>query len=126
VFLDQNIYLTELTAQFNKMWAMSQNLQPDDLENYEKHYAKIKKSSQFLQGQHEHYKKNIIRRSRRKQLVKPCKEARDYNKFWDQVDEICNLVRGLSTKEWPKVPIHLTIDHFGIISRSNGTKADCT
>lgn len=112
VFLDQNIYLTELTAQFNKMWAMSQNLQPDDLENYEKHYAKIIRPSQFLQGQHEHYKKNIIRRSRREQFSNPCKEARDYNKFWDQVDEICNLVRGLSAKEWPEVPIYLTIDHF--------------
>jgi hypothetical protein len=112
VFLDQDIYLKELTAQFNKMWAMSQNLQPDDLENYEKHYAKVKRPSQFLHGQHEHYKKNIIRRARKGQFAMPYKEARDYNKFWDQVDEICNLVRSLSTKEWPEVPIYLTIDHF--------------
>src|SRR6266542_3469872 len=40
------------------------------------------------------------------------KEARDYLAFWKAVDDVVRVVKSVSMREWPGVPLYLAVDHF--------------
>ena len=112
ILLKDEKYLKELNDHFDEMWARSPNLQPDDIEKYEIHYDKYRNHSRFLENKQRIFRNKVLRNISNKDDVHVCKEARDYHKFWKQVDEICGYVRNISKKEWSDVPIYITIDHF--------------
>ena len=50
-----------------------------------------------------------VRAARKGRILR---EATDYFGFWKVVNEIAGLVKPVSTKEWPGIPVYLTVDHF--------------
>ncbi|ESS66226.1 phosphatidylserine/phosphatidylglycerophosphate/cardiolipin synthase [Methyloglobulus morosus KoM1] len=112
IFTDTK-YLNEIEKHFATLWEQSYLLQPTDLEpfkivfdNFQKRAEKTEKEQSELQ------KKILTGRITRQKKSKVGKEAKQYYSFWRVVDDVKEMVNDISAKEYPNVPVYISIDHF--------------
>lgn len=108
---DKN-YLLQLKTQFIKLWTNSPYLSPKDIEDYKKYYDKFKKQQKIIEQIQHDYENTQQRKVTIIENINLCNEAKEYQGFWDVVDDVKLLVEEISKKEWPHIPVYLTIDHF--------------
>jgi HKD family nuclease len=113
IFINDNATLSELQNHFYELLQNSNLLQPTDLDDYEIIYknwlARQVKENEELKK----FKiKTTKNRTKRKQKVRITKEAKQYFEYWRIVDEIKDLVKDISDKEYPNIPYYLVLDYF--------------
>lgn len=101
--IDKNT-LKQLRKHIENIEQKSSILEPNILANYKETYDKFIKSNPIPPE-----KKNSIKSKR---LTKVGVKAKGYLMFWKAADNVCSLVENISNKEYPKIPIYLTVDHF--------------
>lgn len=113
IFIDDENLLTDLREHFKGLLEDSNLLQPSDLDAYKSIYLKFltnkKKEDEELNTFITKTSKN---RTKRKEKVRVTKVARQYFDFWRIVDEVKDLVKDISDKEYPNIPYYFTLDHF--------------
>lgn len=106
-------YLTEIEKHFTNLWEQSFLLQPTDLDNFKKVFDNFqKRAEQTEKEQSELQKKILTKRTSGKKKTKVSKEAKQYFSFWRVVDEVKEMVNEISEKEYPNIPVYISIDHF--------------
>lgn len=100
---DKNI-LKQIDSNINEIINLSTKLQPDILNQYKKRYDQYKKAQEK-----DH---NPTRTNNEHTGLKISKNASQYLKFWNVVDQIKDFVGDISAKEYPLTPKYLVIDHF--------------
>ncbi len=113
VVLQDPVQLKQMATHFNELWDQSADLEPKDIDEYDAHCkrtAKDRARLKKLQDEYDH--KSVVPRIPKTRRGRVVKEARDYLAFWKSVDEVVRCVTKVSLKEWPKVPLYLTVDHF--------------
>lgn len=113
VLLTETGYLTELEKHFNILFEQSYLLQPSDLEAYKALFDNfVRRLKLSTDKQAEFQKKILSKRTIQKKKLKISLKARQYLIFWRIVDDVKGMVKDISIKEYPNIPIYLTIDHF--------------
>lgn len=106
-------YLTEIEKHFTNLWEQSFLLQPTDLDNFKKVFDNFQKRAELTaKEQSELQKKILTKRTNRKKKTKVGKEAKQYFAFWRVVDDVKEMVNEISAKEYPNIPVYISIDHF--------------
>jgi len=113
VILHDPVQLKSLDAHFTAIWKQGAYLEPDDIDRYDAYCRRTAHERDHLKRLHDQYElRSVIPRIRMAQGGHPYKQARDYLAFWKSVDEVAKSVEHVSRKEWPTVPLYLTVDHF--------------
>lgn len=111
--LTDNKYLNEIEKHFASLWEQSFLLQPTDLDNFKKVFDNFqKRAEQTAKEQSELQKKILTKRTSSKKKTKVSKKAKQYFAFWRIVDEVKEIVNEFSEKEYPSIPVYISIDHF--------------
>ena len=105
--------LNNAAAEFDKIWDISHLLQPTDLIAFKAVYDKFLKRDKITEEEQKEFENKILsQRAIKSQKVKIAELARRYNDYWKIVNEVRNIVHEISEKEYPNIPVYLTIDHF--------------
>lgn len=113
IFIEDTKVLSKLQDHYDSLLQESNLLQPTDLDDYETIYRKYLARQKKANVELNKFKtKTTINRTKRKQKVKITKEARQYFEYWNIVNEVKDLVKHISDKEYPNIPYYLTLDHF--------------
>ncbi|MFK3866296.1 phospholipase D family protein [Pseudoalteromonas rhizosphaerae] len=96
--------LKQIDSNINEIINLSAKLQPDILNQYKKRYDQFKKAQAK-----DH---NPIRTNNEHTGFKVSKNASQYLKFWNVVDQVKGFVGDISAEEYPLTPKYLVIDHF--------------
>ena len=111
--LTQIEFLKEIEEHYNQLIDQSYLLQPTDLDNFKNVFDNFQmRAQQTAKEQAEFQKRIFVKRANRKAKIKVGKEAKQYFSFWRVVDEIKEMVSDISAKEYPNLPVYITIDHF--------------
>lgn len=111
--LAESKYLSEIEAHFNYLIDQSYLLQPTDLDNFKKVFDNFKKRAEATAKEQEALQKKILsKRVSRNMKIAVGKEAKQYFAFWRIVDDVKEMVNDISEKEYPNIPLYITIDHF--------------
>ena len=108
-------FLNELEQYFDELWSQSFLFQPSDLEKYKEVYDDFKNRDNENNKEQVDFENKILKNRNKKKekiIIKISKNARLYNEFWRIVDEVKDYVGDISEKEYPGIPVYLTIDHF--------------
>lgn len=104
--------ISTLKSHFNTLLDKSRILEIEDLEEYKEIFLKYKKR----QNQNDLDIGKFQRRKRRVNLKKErtriSKEALEYHKFRNIVNDIREIVYPILIKEYPKTPVYIVIDQF--------------
>jgi len=113
VILHNPKQLKELAEHFRSVWDASVDLEPKDIDAYEQYCNRTKEDLSRIRRKQEEFEHRVVR-PRIKSAVggHEYKEARDYLAFWKAVDDVVRVVKSVSMKEWPSVPLYLAVDHF--------------
>lgn len=113
IFIGDAKVISNLQDHFNDLLQESNLLQPSDLDSYETVYKNFLKRQKTADAELNKFKaKTTANRIKRKQKVKINKVARQYFDYWKIVDEVKDLVKDISDKEYPNIPYYFTLDHF--------------
>ena len=113
LFIEEAKVISNLQDHFNDLLQESNLLQPSDLDNYEVVYKNSLERQKVADAELDKFKaKTTANRTKRKQKIKVNKEARQYFDYWKIVDEVKDLVKDISDKEYPRIPYYFTLDHF--------------
>ena len=111
IFIQDPEILSELKDHFNELLKESNLLQPTDLDKYKIVYddwlSRQKKEEIALKR----FETNITK-NRAKRNQKISKEAIQFKEYWGIVDEIKDLIKNISDKNYPNIPYYFAIDHF--------------
>lgn len=106
-------YLNEIEKHFANLWEQSFLLQPTDLDGFKTVFDNFQKRAKQTEiEQSELQKKILSKRISRKKKTKVGKDAKQYYAFWRVVDDVKKMVNDISVKEYPNVPVYISIDHF--------------
>jgi HKD family nuclease len=106
-------YLTEIEKHYTTLWEQSFLLQPTDLDNFKTVFDNFQKWANKTEKEQEELQKKILtKRTNKKTKIKVGKEAKQYFAFWRVVDNVKGMVNDISAKEYPNVPVYISIDHF--------------
>lgn len=106
-------YLTEIERHFVQLFDQSYLLQPTDLDDFKRVFDNFKKRAKETAREQDDFQRKILtKRENRGEKIKFGKEAKQYFTFWRIVDEVKEIVKSISEKEYPKIPVYITIDHF--------------
>lgn len=106
-------YLTEIEKHFTNLWEQSFLLQPTDLDDFKKVFDNFQKRAEKTEKEQDELQKKILtKRTSGKTKIKICKEAKQYFSFWRIVDEMKEIIKEISEKEYPNIPVYISIDHF--------------
>lgn len=113
VILRDTGQLKMLENHFGDIWKQCAELNLDDINSYDAYCDATKKERASLKKIHEEFEaRAVLPRIRRVRSNKIAKEARAYVPFWNLVDQVGTLVKDVSRKQWPTIPLYLTMDHF--------------
>lgn len=113
ILLSEEKHLAEFNRQYSNIWGQSFSLQPTDLNRYKKVFDNFQKRKRGIEDEQSKFEKKILaKRGAKKKKPKIRKEGRQYFEFWKIIDEIKELVQGVSKVEYPNIPIYISIDHF--------------
>jgi HKD family nuclease len=106
--------LRVLAEHFKEILRNSADLQPGDIDKYEAHCKQTAEDRARVRKLQDEYDHQIVvpRMPKGGKRRRPVKEASRYLAFWKSVDRVIKLVKPVSDKEWPGLPVYLTIDHF--------------
>lgn len=105
--------LRQLAIHFASVWKASANLEPDDIDAFQKYCHQNKVAISNIKKKQEEFELRFVKPRIAAVRAGPVyKEARDYLAFWKAVDDVKKITGGVATKEWPSVPPYLAIDHF--------------
>jgi hypothetical protein len=113
VLLEDPLTLDEMADHFNHLFNQSYILQPIDLENYKPIYEKALRRLKQTEGEQKVFQRKVLGKrtlQQKKKKINP--KAKQYLIFWRQIDDVKEIVKDISSREYPGVPIYLTIDHF--------------
>ncbi len=111
--IETNVILQDINSlkQIDKLLQdiqdLSTILQPDTLDAYKERYDRFMK-----QNPPEKTPKAATKHKPGKQNFKVSKKSSEYYEFWKVADKVKDLVKDISIKEYPEIPIYLVIDHF--------------
>lgn len=106
-------YLTEIEHHYTTLWEQSFLLQPTDLDDFKKVFDNFQQRAEKTAKEQEELQKKILtKRTNKKKKIKVGKEAKQYFAFWRVVDSVKGMVNEISAKEYPNVPVYISIDHF--------------
>ncbi|HPE58007.1 MAG TPA: phospholipase D family protein [Bacteroidales bacterium] len=113
VIIRETEYLEKIDNEFKTLIDQSYLMQPTDLDDYKTVFDNFQKRAEQSDSEQRNLQNKILtKRTVKKKKVRISKEATDYYTFWRIVDEIKDLVQPISEKEYPKIPVYITIDHF--------------
>ncbi|MEK7994069.1 MAG: phospholipase D family protein [Planctomycetota bacterium] len=113
VLLQSTRQVQPVLGQFQQAWQRAAVLSPDDLDKYQAYFEATKRQRREIAAVQVRFeRKALVPRLRRVRPDRVVKEAKDYLAFWKTVDEVIGIVKPVSRREWPKVPVYLTVDHF--------------
>lgn len=113
VILHNPKQLKELVGHFRSVWDASVNLEPKDIDGYEQYCNRTKEDLSRIRKKQEELEHRVVRpRIKSRVGAHEYKEARDYLAFWKAIDDVVRVVKSVSMREWPGVPLYLTVDHF--------------
>jgi HKD family nuclease len=113
IYIDEKNILKGLEKHFDELIKNSNLLQPTDLDAYELIYKNwIKRQKKENAELKDFKKKTTLNRTKRNKKPRITKVAKQYPKYWGIVDEIRDLVKDIAEREYPNIPIYLTLDHF--------------
>lgn len=99
--------------EFEKLWDLSYLLQPTDLIAFKTVYDNFLKRDKITKEEQKELENKILtKRAVKPQKVKIAEFAQRYNDYWKIVNEVRSIVHEISEKEYPNIPVYLTIDHF--------------
>jgi HKD family nuclease len=100
VLLTDRKHLSEVETHFAEVYAKSRHLQPTELKKYKKVYDKSVKPRAEIDKISDRFQRDVI-------------DGRSsYYDFWRTIDRVRDLVERISEREYPGIPVYLTIDHF--------------
>ncbi|MBM4311184.1 MAG: hypothetical protein FJ119_09615 [Deltaproteobacteria bacterium] len=103
--------LNALANEVKRISEISSELEPEDIQRYILAYEASKKQRKAAENIFSKFKfrkrKSTVAT---KQFIS--KTAKKYLAFWRAIDEVSSLVKAISEREWPGIPVYLTIDHF--------------
>lgn len=106
-------YLKEIDKHFLMLWEQSFTLQPTDLDNFKTVFDNYQKRIEQTEKEQANLQKKILtNRNNKKKSPRINKEAKQYLTFWTIVNEIKEIVGEISIREYPNVPLYISIDHF--------------
>lgn len=108
--------LVMLEAHFKDLWQGAKPLVKADIERYKAAYSRLKRMYRTIRKRHEQLHHDL-------EGVEP-REARTYERFRACLDDVARIVAGVSKKEWPRVPLYLSVDHFmyWLVNEWNGAE----
>jgi hypothetical protein len=113
VLLTNQQYLFEIENHFNSLFEQSYVLQPSDLDDYKSIFDKAAKRFKSSDDEQDEFQKRILpKRTIQKKKLRISRKAQQYLVFWRMIDDVKGIVKEISIREYPDIPIYLTIDHF--------------
>jgi len=113
IFIEDANVLSKLQEHYDNLLQESNLLQPSDLDEYKKIYQNYLTRQNKTNAELGKFKiKTTTNRTKRQQKAKITKEAAQYFEYWSIVDEVKDLVKHISDKEYPNIPYYLTLDPF--------------
>lgn len=113
VILTESKYLTAIESDFENLWNQSYLLQPTDLDAFKTVFDNFQKRQQQTEKEQSELQKKILtKRTVQRTKNKIIDVAKQYFSFWRIVDEVKEIVSEISEKEYPGIPVYITIDHF--------------
>ncbi|MBE0393910.1 phospholipase D family protein [Flavobacterium sp. PL002] len=113
IFIDDLNTLLELEKHYKELYQESNLLQPSDLEAYKTIYLNFLVNKKEAEKEINTFiNKTLKNRTKRKQKIKISKDAKRYFDYWKIVDEVKDMVKDISEKEYPNIPYYFTLDHF--------------
>jgi len=113
ILVEDEKIISNLQDHFEGLLQESNLLQPTDLDDYEIIYRRYLERKKKEDNEITSFKKKTTKnRKKRKDKIEIIKEARQYFEYWKIVDEIRDLIKPLSDKEYPTIPYYLILDHF--------------
>jgi hypothetical protein len=84
-----------------------------DLENYKPIFEKAQLRIKLNDIEQKNFQKRILgNRTIQQKKTRINLKARQYLIFWRQIDDVKEMVKGISSREYPNVPFYISIDHF--------------
>jgi len=113
IIITDDKLLQQIKKQYESILEFSHLLQPSDLDKYKIIFDNFKNREKENNNEQSDFQSRILKnRQKRKKNQKVNKEAKRYFAFWKIVDEVKDMVSDISEKQFPDIPIYLTIDHF--------------
>lgn len=108
VFVKSGVLLRELRGWFDDVFSSKPATTLEDrlVLNYERCWKPYRKPANALHKQQQKLEDDFVARTTAVQ------EAHDYLEFRKSVDQVVECVKHISLREWPEVPLYLTVDHF--------------
>jgi HKD family nuclease len=106
--------LKALAKHFNEILQGSADLEPEDIDKYDAHCKQTAEDRLRVKTLQDEYDRRTVvprmpKKGKRRRRVK---QARQYLAFRKSVDDVVKQVEAVSLKEWPELPVYLTVDHF--------------
>jgi HKD family nuclease len=113
IFIDDINTILELQKHYKELYEESNSLQPSDLDAYKNVYLNFLDNNKKTETELNVFINSTLKnRTKRKQKTKISKEAKQYSIYWKIVDEIKDMVKDISDREYPNIPYYFTLDHF--------------
>ena len=100
----------DIDNRLNFLWEKGYSLEISDMDKYKVVYDKFKNYN--IQSEANELLDKLTRDRNKDKPKITISEAREYKIYWNYVNQIRDIVNDISQKEYPHIPVYLTIDHF--------------